>query len=130
MSTDASPVQRIEIVLKEKHLQKKMLADSIGIPPTTLSSWLGRGNDFPASYVVPVARFLGVHPMWLLTGEEAALPEIPVSYVELSNDESFLLQSYRTLDQEGKIVVANKAVEELRRAKAVQGKTASSTQTA
>lgn len=116
-----TPTQRMNQALVEKRIQKKVLADAIGVPATTLNSWINRGGDFPASYVVPVAECLGVHPLWLLTGADLPAPSIPASFVELKDDELFLLESFRALDQEGKIVVANKAVEELRRQKLEQG---------
>jgi len=116
-----TPTQRMNQALIDRHIQKKVLADAIGVPATTLNSWINRGGDFPASYIVPVAEALGVHPLWLLTGEDHVLPTIPDSFVELKEDELFLLQTFRTLDQEGRVVVANKAVEELRRVKAEQG---------
>lgn len=118
-----TPTQRMNQALTEKRIQKKVLANAIGVPATTLNSWINRAGDFPASYVVPVAECLGVHPLWLLTGSDLPTPSIPASYVELREDELFLLESFRALDQEGKIVVANKAVEELRRQKLEQGNT-------
>lgn len=118
-----TPTQRMNQALTEKRIQKKVLANAIGVPATTLNSWINRAGDFPASYVVPVAECLGVHPLWLLTGSDLPAPSIPASYVELRDDELFLLESFRALDQEGKIVVANKAVEELRRQKLEQGNT-------
>ena len=98
-----TPTQRMNQALTEKRIQKKVLADAIGVPATTLNSWINRGGDFPASYVVPVAECLGVHPLWLLTGSDLPTPSIPASYVELKDDELFLLESFRALDQEGKI---------------------------
>ena len=116
-----TPTQRMNQALSEKRIQKKILAEKIGVPATTLNSWINRGGDFPASSVVPIAECLGVHPLWLLTGTDIPAPSIPSSFVELKDDEQFLLESFRALDQEGKIVVANKAVEELRRQKLEQG---------
>ena len=120
-----TPTQRMNQALTDKHIQKKVLADRIGIPATTLNSWINRGGDFPASYIVPVADALGVHPLWLLTGEDHIPPKIPDSYMELKEDELFLLNTFRSLDQEGRVVVANKAVEELRRVKVEQGSASS-----
>ena len=120
-----TPTQRMNEALVSKHVQKKQLADAIGVPATTLNSWINRGADFPASYIQPIAEFLHVHPLWPITGEEAVLPEIPDTYMELSEEELFLLRTFRSLDQEGRVVVANKAVEELRRVKLEQGSASS-----
>ena len=119
-----TPTQRMNEALIEKHIQKKQLADAIGVPATTLNSWINRGADVPASYIRPIAERLGVHPLWLITGEETVAPRIPDSYVELKDDELFLLRTFRSLDQEGRVVVANRAVEELRRLKVEQGSAA------
>lgn len=118
---ELTPTQRMNQALIEKHIQKKTLADKIGVPATTLNSWINRGGDIPSSYIVPAAEALGVHPLWLLMGEDHLPPKIPDTYVELSEDELFLLRTYRAIDQEGRVVVANKAVEELRRVKLEQG---------
>ena len=118
---ELTPTQRMNQALIEKHIQKKTLADKIGVPATTLNSWINRGGDIPSSYIVPAAEALGVHPLWLLMGEDHLPPKIPDTYVELSEDELFLLRTFRAIDQEGRVVVANKAVEELRRVKLEQG---------
>lgn len=121
MSNDLTPTQRMNDVLQRKHIQKKVLADAIGVPPTTLQSWINRGVDFPASYTIPIADVLGVHPLWLLSGADVLPPKIPDGFVELKEDEYFLLETYRNLDREGRVVVSNKAVEEMRRLKAELG---------
>lgn len=111
----ATPTQRIDEVLAAKRISKKKLADMLDISPTTLNSWINRGSDFPASYVLPISNALGVHPLWLLTGSEDVAPLLDDSYAKLDEDEQFLLDTFRALDREGKIVVSNKAVEEKRR---------------
>ena len=112
-----APIQRVVNAAAEKKILKKSLAETIGVPVTTFSTWIGRGTDFPASYVVPLADALGVHPLWILTGEEQMMPKVPEKYVDLHDDELFLVQTFRALDVEGRIVVANRAVEEMRRVK-------------
>ena len=119
--SEMTPTKRMNEALMQKRIQKKQLADAIGVPATTLNSWINRGGDFPSSYILPVAEALGVHPLWLITGEDVLPPKIPENYVELKDDELFLLETFRALDREGKIVVANKAVEEMRRSKSEQG---------
>ncbi len=119
--SEISAAQRLNDVINEKHLQKKIIANKVGVPPTTLQSWLTRKNDLPSSVLLPLADALGVSPLYLLTGYDELPPKIPDSYVDLDQDEHFLIRTYRALDREGQIVVANKAVEELRRAKSEQG---------
>lgn len=124
------PTERIEQVLMKKKITKRKLAEKCGIPPTTLNTWINRGCDFPASYVVPISLALDVHPMWLLTGSEDITPFIDPRFVELTDDERYLLETYRMLDRDGKAVVTNKAVEEKRRAKLDKGSADSEAQPA
>lgn len=109
-----TPMQRVGEVLAEKKIQQKALAEAIGVPNTTLHTWLHRGGDFPASYVDAMAKHLGVNPLWIINGQDSPIPSIPESYVELSDDELFLIQTYRTLGREGKVKVSSQAVDEMR----------------
>lgn len=113
METDNVIVRRINQIIAEKGLKKSKVASCIGVPATTLNSWLNRTKDFPVSYVSSIAEALGVSVNWLLSDSESA---DSANYSgDLTDEESFLLAAYRSLDQEGRIVVASKAIEETRR---------------
>ena len=129
-SDNMIPTERIEQMLAKRKLTKRKLAQKVGVAPTTLSTWINRGCDFPASYVVAIAMALDVHPMWLLTGNEDITPFIDPRFVELTDDERYLIDTYRALDRDGRTVVTNKAVEEKRRAKFEQGSEVGETRTA
>lgn len=113
--------QRLANVIYEKKLQKKLVAQAIGVPNTTLGSWVNRGGDFPVSYLIPLAEAVGVSPLYLLTGQEEFTPAAPENQVVLTDDEMFLLNTFRMLDKEGAVVVCNKAIEEMRRVRTIQG---------
>ena len=113
--------ERLGIILRDKKMQKKTLAARIGVPQTTLNSWVNRGSDFPSSFIIPLSKALEVSPLYLLTGEDSPDVAIPDDYVRLTPDEQFLLDTVRKLDHFGMVVVTNKAVEELRRALSEQG---------
>ena len=114
-------VERLIELIAERKIVKKDFAAKIGIPQSTLQTWLSRGEDFPAAYVVPICRELKISPDKLLLGDDVPLPEIPDDYVRLSQDERYLLDLFRKLDHEGMIVVTNDAIKELRRVRAAQG---------
>ena len=114
-------VNRLEELLAEKRMQKKELATQIGIAPSTLQSWVTRGEDFPARYVMPICNALGLSAEKLLEGLDVPLPEIPSDFIKLSDEERFLIDTLRGLDREGMIVVTNKAIEEMRRVRSMQG---------
>lgn len=112
---------RLNELILERRIQKKQVAAEIGVPASTLNTWFSRGEDFPAQYVIPLCKVLKVSPEKLLEGRDVPLPEIPDDYVQLNEEERFLLDTIRGLDREGVIVVTNKAIEEARRVRAMQG---------
>lgn len=112
---------RVSEIIKENGIVKKDLAAKVGVSPSTLQTWLDRGEDFPARYIVPLCSALEVTADYLLSGVESPLPKIPSDYVQLSDDERFLLDTVRGLDREGAVVVTNKAIEESRRVRIGQG---------
>lgn len=115
---------RLNELIAEKRIQKKQLAERIGVAASTLNTWLSRGEDFPAQYVIPICNVLEISAEKLLEGRDVSLPKIPNDYVQLSEEERFLIDTIRGLDREGVIVVNNKAVEEARRVRSAQGNTA------
>ena len=115
---------RVLEILNSKKMARKDLANAIGVPVTTLQTWLQRGEDFPARYVVPVADHLGVSTARLLYGTESEPPVIPEDYIQLNDDERMLIKMVRSLDREGVFVVTSRAIEESRRVRnSAQGKT-------
>ncbi len=110
------PVMLLEELISRKGVSKKALAKAINVPASTLSTWINRGLDFPVSYLVPISNFLDIKPTQLLfsSGED---DENNASAHQLLEDEAFLIDTYRLLDHEGKIIVTNRAIEELRRIK-------------
>lgn len=113
--------QRLNELIAEKRIQKKQLAAGIGVAASTLNTWLSRGEDFPAQYVMPICNILNISAEKLLEGRNVPLPAIPDDYVQISEEERFLLETIRNLDREGVIVVTNKAIEEARRVRSAQG---------
>lgn len=60
----------IEIRLHNLGLRQKDLADSIGVPVSTLNSWLRLGRDIPTQYILKIAHVLRCTPTYLLSGGE------------------------------------------------------------
>lgn len=58
-------------------LTQKDLAAKLGVPPSTLNSWLRRGRDIPAQYIVDIADYIGRSPMYILTGDPDHLDIAP-----------------------------------------------------
>ena len=62
--------EAIEGRLHNLGLRQKDLADSIGVPVSTLNSWLRLGRDIPAQYILKIAHVLRCTPTNLLSGGE------------------------------------------------------------
>ena len=108
---------RLNALCKERKIAKVLLAEKIGVPQSTLQTWIARGEDFPAKYLIPICNVLGVSVEALLLGDDAPASKTN-GFTPLSEEESFLLDSYRLLDREGKVVVSGTVVNELRRVRA------------
>lgn len=106
--------------MHEKRVKQIEMAKRLEIPQSTLATWLSRGEDFPAQYVIPICKVLGVSPEMLLEGSDVPLALIPDDYMQVTEEERFLLETLRGLDREGVIVVTSKAVEEARRVRSLQ----------
>lgn len=63
--------ERIFAKMGQDKSHLRALAAALKIAPSTVTSWKVRGSDPPAKYIVEIANFLQVSPMWLLTGQES-----------------------------------------------------------
>ncbi len=95
---------RIEIIVNEKfNGNKAAFAKSIGLPPTGISSYLGKQRRSKPSVdmVTKIITTLGVDARWLLTGEEVASQS--VNSVETNGD-------FSPASMHGNVSVATDAV--------------------
>ena len=79
------------------------LAKTLGVAASTVSTWKARHTDPPAKYIMPIAEFLGVSPLWLLTGtpEPAAAQKSNTSF-SLYDE---LHAVYDSLDRPGQVIM-------------------------
>lgn len=78
--------QRIFDCMGQDKTRLRALAKALGTAPSTVSSWKIRHSDPPARYIVPIAEFLGVPPLYLLTGKPASLSTSQASSQALQLD--------------------------------------------
>ena len=83
----------------------RALATSLNIAPSTVASWKTRGSDPPAKYIVAIASFLGVSPLWLLTGEPDSLHAAPAP--DSAGDEAHqeLIELFDSLQRPGRTLM-------------------------
>ena len=90
-------VSRIDDKLKKKGMSRKALSE-LGITPSNLSHWI-KGQE-PSSFALArIADFLGVSLEWLLFGKEEKQDE-------LTKEERELVEAYRHLSTQSKVVVS------------------------
>ncbi|HLX11240.1 MAG TPA: XRE family transcriptional regulator [Bacteroidota bacterium] len=66
--------ERIRAARDNKELDQTTLSDKIGVVMRTLQRW-EKGEQIPAGdYLVAIAKYTGVRPEWLLTGEGEMYP--------------------------------------------------------
>ena len=62
-------IERVEIVRKEKHLNKSQFSTTIGMKPQTYNNFVGAQGSKPSLVLVcGVIEQFGVNPWWLLFG--------------------------------------------------------------
>ena len=73
----------------KKRFSQKELAESIGVPHTTVNGWLKNGRDVPADLIIPICGYFGISIESLLTGSSHS--------DALTTDEQKLIEMYRLL---------------------------------
>ena len=81
-------VERIDNLLKERHLNRVVLAEAIGIKPQNISAWSVRGTVPAGDICLKIAEYLNVSIVWLISGREDGM----------SNEERWVLSQWKSLD--------------------------------
>ena len=78
--------ERMFLLLSERNLKYKDLADHLNINKTVVSAWKSRKTNPPAEYIVQICKLLNVTTEYLLTGKENE---------SLNEEEQKLVEAYR-----------------------------------
>ncbi|MCL2054286.1 MAG: helix-turn-helix domain-containing protein [Oscillospiraceae bacterium] len=108
--------QNVLNLLKEQSKKQSELAEYLNIQPSTINGWRQENRNPSSELIIPICEFLAISPYYLLTGKEQP-PNIQEETANepLNDDEKNLIDIYRSLDDESKIVVKAEAVKERRR---------------
>ena len=98
-------------LLAQKHLTAVGMSNVLGINPANATQWQRRQTDPPAKYIMQIADYLGVSPIYLLTGEE----QLQDFATTITEEESRIIKKYRALDEDGKDAVRGILLQEQRR---------------
>ena len=66
-------MDRVEVILKQKKLTQKELAEDLSLRRPTLSEWKRNGAVPAADVCIRIADYLNVSVEWLVTGKEKGL---------------------------------------------------------
>ena len=101
--------QRIFDCMGQDKAKLRALAQNLGIAPSTVSTWKLRHTDPPARYIVAIANFLKISPLYLLTGDHQYNHTTPIpqnlSPTEGQENHTELCSLYDTLDRPGQIIM-------------------------
>ena len=93
-------VSRIDRKLDEMgQSTREMLANECGVSMAAISLWKNRKSSPSCTYIVRIADYLNVSLEWLLFGKDEEKGE-------LSKEERELVEAYRHLSSQGKVVVS------------------------
>lgn len=85
-------MDRVEMILKQKKLTQKELAEELGLRRPSLSDWKKNGSVPAGDVCLKIANYLKVSVEWLISGKEGGL----------SKEESELLTQWSMLSPEQK----------------------------
>ena len=90
---------RVRKARKKNGLTQQQLGELIGTSQQAIFK-IENGGTYTTSYLIPIAKCLGVDPFWLESGENEATST--TQSIALSSDELKLIALYRALSDENK----------------------------
>ena len=96
--------EKVFYLLKEQGRQQKELADAIGSKPSTVQGWRQENRNPTSELIMPICEFFKITPNVLFE-----CGDIPEGLVQLSDDESDLIEIYRRVDRKGKTAIMSVA---------------------
>ena len=117
MAKNTDIMNRILKIMDEQSITAYRLSKDLELNVNTVANWKSQKSNPPAHLIAPIASYLGVSPMYLLTGQEDSTPSTGtvISNALTDEREALLLSMYRQLDYEGKTLVLAAAIREQRR---------------
>ena len=104
--------ERIMSLLRQTGHTQRDICLLLDLAPSTVCEWFKKNaQSIPSAYVAPLAHFFNISPTELLTGDASGL-------VLLSTEERRLIEAFRKLDEDSKVIVHATAITEMRKADA------------
>ena len=99
MISNREVIDRIDFLLKQRHLKRNAVYDYVGIARNTFSNWSKNENvKIPAQPLFEIAQYFGVSVEYLLTGKEPEEKElVPYDVLELAFEINALPEVYKKI---------------------------------
>ena len=99
--------QRLFMIMEERHISQKYLAEIIGVPASTVSAWKNNNSSPPIEKLTEISKALDV-PVSALLDESDSLPDVRLSdgtVVESQNifENEQVLKAYQGLSLKQKL---------------------------
>lgn len=95
--------RRLKILLEERAMSQQRLSELTGIGKASISQYVNGRNIPSAKNAEKIAKYLKVHPQWLMGFDT---PEMILSEPQYSEDEIELIELYRSASDEEKRMIA------------------------
>ena len=101
--------QKLFMILDKKHISQKNLADSIGVPASTVSAWKNNNSSPPIEKLIDISKVLDVPVEYILDESEDFSTDISVLGHQVESQNIFgndqILEAYQNLSLKQKLRV-------------------------
>ena len=101
--------QKLFMILEKKHISQKNLADSIGVPASTVSAWKNNNSSPPIEKLIEISKVLDVPVDCILDESEDFSADISISGQPVESQNIFgnaqILEAYQNLSLKQKLRV-------------------------
>ena len=101
--------QKLFMILDKKHISQKNLADSIGVPASTVSAWKNNNSSPPIEKLIDISKVLDVPVEVMLDESEDFSADISISGQPVESQNIFgndeIMDAYQNLSLKQKLRV-------------------------
>ncbi len=86
--------ERLSKLIKERGITKYKLAIDLGLPPSSVRSWINYNISPREPTLEKLAKYFGVHPAWLRYGEKEYALELKDKSFRICNEIKQFVKEY------------------------------------
>ena len=101
MISNKDVIDRIDSLLKIRHLKRNAIYDALGLAHNTFTNWSKEDVKLPAQSLFEISKYFNVSIEWLLTGAEderiETAPAIPQEIIDTAYEINALPEVYKKI---------------------------------